>query len=499
MPTIHPTLPNDGEDADAGDVNVPFEAILALLNGQLDSDNILSLDGSKLLPGTVTDAAINTAAQSGWINSGDTLVYVTNNGNKEYSAKITGDKTGKYSPGMRVRMGRSTAAPIRCIDPEASSSQYASRNSPTGFVFTDDFTCEGWVKLESYGAERTIVSRYDGTNGFIMSLTAAGQIRIVAIGAKDAISSRSVPLNQWVHIAATLDCSSSVATLYMNGVACDYSISGGGSSFIQAGEVQVGAYNSGQFFDGKLVDVRVWSAVRSQNQIRDNMNIQLVGNEANLIGYWKLTEASGTLFADSTSNANSLTAQGGLLSGTLDNPMKSLEYGIILSVNYSAPDTTLVIYAGLGNNIPNMTLTNFYYSTQHVPFLFPYSLAQMGVKHTYLYNTAQSTSSTSIVAFSSGAFTVTPPDGCQYARFRINAALVSAGGNTVVMFVFENSTAGTQIVQSNVNSSNMSYEFDIPVISSVAKTFVFAWSVTGGTGVFDCSVASPGQLSVEFV
>lgn len=40
MPIVNPTLPNDGEDADAVDVSAPILAILAVLNGHLDVDNI---------------------------------------------------------------------------------------------------------------------------------------------------------------------------------------------------------------------------------------------------------------------------------------------------------------------------------------------------------------------------------------------------------------------------------------------------------------------------
>ena len=40
MPTISPPLPSDGESIDASDVNVPFNQIISLLNGQLDTQNI---------------------------------------------------------------------------------------------------------------------------------------------------------------------------------------------------------------------------------------------------------------------------------------------------------------------------------------------------------------------------------------------------------------------------------------------------------------------------
>lgn len=40
MPTINPPVPNDGENADASDVSIPIAAILSLINGHLDGDNI---------------------------------------------------------------------------------------------------------------------------------------------------------------------------------------------------------------------------------------------------------------------------------------------------------------------------------------------------------------------------------------------------------------------------------------------------------------------------
>lgn len=40
MPTINPTMPNNGETADAPDVSIPLLALLAVFNGHIDTDNI---------------------------------------------------------------------------------------------------------------------------------------------------------------------------------------------------------------------------------------------------------------------------------------------------------------------------------------------------------------------------------------------------------------------------------------------------------------------------
>jgi hypothetical protein len=93
------------------------------------------------------------------------------------------------------------------------------------------------------------------------------------------------------------------------------------------------------------------------------MHQQLVGNESNLVGYWKLNGD----FTDSTSNANTLTAQASATATTVDNSMNSTEFGIITKVT----STQITVFTGTDYGIPNMTLSNPYYSTYRAPFGFP--------------------------------------------------------------------------------------------------------------------------------
>lgn len=55
MPTVNPTLPNDGEDADAVDISGPILAILSVLNGHIDEDNLE--DGGIILSKLATAVA----------------------------------------------------------------------------------------------------------------------------------------------------------------------------------------------------------------------------------------------------------------------------------------------------------------------------------------------------------------------------------------------------------------------------------------------------------
>jgi len=60
----------------------------------------------------------------------------------------------------------------------------------------------------------------------------------------------------------------------------------------------------GEYFNGFMDDVRIWSKAKVQQEIIDNLYLELTGNESGLVGYWKLNEISGTIANDETSNEN---------------------------------------------------------------------------------------------------------------------------------------------------------------------------------------------------
>lgn len=66
MPFVNPTLPNDGESADAGDVSVPLLALLAVFNGHIGADNLepgtipSGIGTGEVTQDKIADNAINT-------------------------------------------------------------------------------------------------------------------------------------------------------------------------------------------------------------------------------------------------------------------------------------------------------------------------------------------------------------------------------------------------------------------------------------------------------
>ena len=335
-------------------------------------------DGT-LKTSTVQDAlGVTTLPSGGWdvLNGGTAPTVGTGAtlGNRSFDLTFASvDLSSTLSPGMRIKLDRNTTPSTQCADFESSSSQYASKSSPTGITFTDDFTCEAWVKLESYVQGGIVTRRDSSTAGWSLALGDSGQIIIgslrIASNNRFVTSYQSIPLGKWVHIAATMNNSTNTHTIYIDGVSVPFSVSTNGTitALVQAGDVAIGRRDaSGYYFDGEISDVRVWSAIRTQTEIQDNMYQALVGNETGLVGYWKLNGD----FTDETSNSNDLTASGGVVATTADNPFNATEYGVITSVSYST-NTTVNVFCPEGYGIPNETLTNPFYSTQSVPFGFP--------------------------------------------------------------------------------------------------------------------------------
>lgn len=326
MGTVSTTLPSDGQTIDASDVNTPINAILSEFNGNIDDNNIktgANINGAKILASSLPGSALDTTLAGGWISGGLPAVSsVTNNGNRSETITFASTVASLLSPGMRLRTTRTVSAPTQCADLEASSSQYFSSASAglAGMTFTDDFTCMGWVKLESY-AQGTIIGRYS-VNGYFMRVDATGQL-VIAGGNGGAIdyatTYQSLPLNKWVHVAATLDISGAASTMYIDGVLVPSSYTNSAATSVtQSGDFCVGALSGGSsFFDGKLAQVAVFSSVLSASTIRSYMSQGLAGNESTLVSAFS---CNNSLLDLNTTNNNDLTANGGAVMTNADSP-----------------------------------------------------------------------------------------------------------------------------------------------------------------------------------
>jgi hypothetical protein len=204
------------------------------------------------------------------------------------------------------------------LDLELDSSQYAyiTDGDQTGLNFTGNFSIECWVKFESLpasggaftftrqwtasGNQRAYWVRLLNNSGTLqlqMQISADGTTTDVTISVVNWTPSTGV----WYHFAGTHSSGGDVK-FYINGSQQGTTQTGAKNPFDAVGTYRFG----GDAADGKIDEVRAWNDVRTSTEIANNRLVELVGNEANLVGYWKLNNN----YLDETSNSNDLTAVG---------------------------------------------------------------------------------------------------------------------------------------------------------------------------------------------
>ncbi|HXW09689.1 MAG TPA: tandem-95 repeat protein [Steroidobacteraceae bacterium] len=180
-----------------------------------------------------------------------------------------------------------------------------------------ELTIEAWINPTGPGQDGIIVNKEgeyevarfsDGTIRWAFANSNPGWVWIN--------TGYVAKLNEWTHIAVVYD-NGDVRT-YADGELVHFFDGAGEIGDVHTGQntLQIGDRESfTQHFQGQIDEVRVWTAVRSQTEIRDAMNRILDGDEAGLAGYWTFDDqTTSTAFGsvvDYSGNGNHGTPSGG--------------------------------------------------------------------------------------------------------------------------------------------------------------------------------------------
>ncbi|MDP2668785.1 MAG: LamG domain-containing protein [bacterium] len=211
----------------------------------------------------------------------------------------------------------------------------AGNSSTLSFSAADSkFTLAAWVKPDTNSANlNTIISRYIGTGNqrqWAFVTTATGQIKIIISedGIDSNVSIVSVPVLQlgtWSHVAVTMNISTDVFKMYINGA--EVSITGSApiaALFASTGNVNIGNRKDGTEgpWDGLLDDVRVYNRALTADEIKRLYKIGAtlkintsINNDSlanGLVGYWTMNapDVAGTTAYDRSGNAKNGSALG---------------------------------------------------------------------------------------------------------------------------------------------------------------------------------------------
>lgn len=189
------------------------------------------------------------------------------------------------------------------------------------------FTLEAWIKVEGAGITTSTGSggitavpiitkgRSENDNpaninvNYFLGITADNKLAAdfeEGGGANHPVTGvGAIPMNVWTHVAATYNQGTGTWKLFING-APDRTLALG-SNFTPANtsihDVTVGsALNSTDvpdgYFNGKIDEVRIWNAARSDANILANYQLELTSG-TNLIGRWGFNENCGTTVSGS--------------------------------------------------------------------------------------------------------------------------------------------------------------------------------------------------------
>jgi len=193
-------------------------------------------------------------------------------------------------------------------------------NNTVEFASTSDMTLtnlsvEAWIKTTATTGEQEIfawakrisyghITEFRVTNGKL-------QLGINDGSWASVTSNTSVNSGNWTHVAVTKE--NSTVKLYING---KLDISSTISKNPVENQIEIGYMQDDgskrNFFSGTMDEVRIWTSVRSESDIKANMYRELVGSETGLYAYYKMSNGSGTALSDNKTG-------GTLYNGTLVN------------------------------------------------------------------------------------------------------------------------------------------------------------------------------------
>nr|WP_249812748.1 VCBS domain-containing protein [Bradyrhizobium sp. 141] len=239
-------------------------------------------------------------------------------------------------------------------------------------VATDGVTLDGWVNWNG-GTDpgHGQILFYNGntsTTGFgllgTVNVDGTLELQILAGGVDIEDTGIALTASQWHNIALTHD--SGTFTLYLDGN-LEYSQSWGANpidgspsnpsaSYMMIGAAsEPGAAGFGaEGFFGSIADVSVWTTALTQAQIRSIDFTALTGNEANLAGYYRLADGSGTTAANTVNPAKGLAIEGdadwasgtsgpgGAVADLLETNVGQLSHGVLAVSDVDAIDHVTV-------------------------------------------------------------------------------------------------------------------------------------------------------------
>lgn len=184
-----------------------------------------------------------------------------------------------------------------------------------------NWTFEVWFRDDnpSYNHGRTRILTKGATTGAEVPYFASISSNVVTVGLRSGgnatvgtfnLAAGGISPNAWHHLAASFQASTRTLTIYIDGVQRAQSAlafnSVGNTSPLMVGR----SGPSGDYWRGRLDDLRLWSVVRTPAEIAANYQIEINAATPGLVGNWHFNEGLGASAADVAGASQNLSLLG---------------------------------------------------------------------------------------------------------------------------------------------------------------------------------------------
>ena len=274
------------------------------------------------------------------------------------SDKIVTNNDKLFNASTKFTTGSSLSPPGNALNFNGSNNYV----SATGYnVGTSNFTLEAWINPTTYTQSGILCQGgYSYALGFLFDFNAQGQgsLRLETglggSGGGTVYANGVITLNKWQHVAVSVTrgaAGTSLTKLYVNGLLVasgDIAANNIGNTTLNIGRIT----NTGNYFPGKIDEVRIWNTARTQSDIQNNMYNIISPSSTGLVAYYNFdtgiasgSNAGFTTLTDQTSNHHDGTLNNFSLTGSTSNWVES--YAMVVPTPTAA---TLVSSTGFTAN-----------------------------------------------------------------------------------------------------------------------------------------------------
>ena len=198
-------------------------------------------------------------------------------------------------------------------------------------------TFEAWLKRIDSGSRQSLLIQGNNSGIKVEQYNNSNKLGFTRYGSYDYKFDHYVSTNEWEHVAIVNN--SSKTYLYVNGVLADSS-----TRINWVLPLNTIGESGNTTYYGTVDEIRFWNDARTAAEIADNMELELNGDEDDLIAYYKMSNGSGLTLTDNSSNSYTGTLT------NMDNSAWVESYAPIGQLNSSYTTDPEALWQNIGTN-----------------------------------------------------------------------------------------------------------------------------------------------------